>query len=121
MWAVSAPELLTPQARSALTERNNSVLVSAISCAELACAVERGRIAIDRHWKVWFRHFVEANQWQVASIDLPVVEEAYSLPPPVHQDPADRIIIATARIHRAHVVTGDRKILEYPHVECCWG
>jgi len=38
------------------------------------------------------------------------MEEAYSLPEPFHADPADRLIAATARIHRL-TVTGDRLLL----------
>jgi PIN domain nuclease of toxin-antitoxin system len=94
--------------------------VSPISCAEIACAVERGRLALDRHWKPWFRYFVEANGWRIAEIDLKIAEEAYSLPEYSRKDPADRIIIATARVHRCPLVTADRRILEYPHVDCVW-
>jgi len=57
------------------------------------------------------------NGWTCIPIDLPVMQEAYSLPEPFHSDPADRIIVATARVHRCRVVTGDPKILNYPHVQ----
>ena len=44
-------------------------------------------------------------------------KQAYSLPEYSHRDPADRIIIATARILRCPLVTADRRILDYPHVD----
>ena len=44
------------------------------------------------------------------------MEEAFSLPEPIHRDPADRIIIATARVYDLDVVTTDARILAYPHV-----
>jgi PIN domain nuclease of toxin-antitoxin system len=84
------------------------------------CAVERGRLALDRHWKPWFRRFVELNGWLIADIDLKMAEEAYSLPEYSQKNPADRIIIATARIHRCPLVTADRRILEHPHVDTVW-
>jgi len=84
------------------------------------CAAERGRLALDRHWKSWFSRFVELNGWQIADFDLKVAEEAYSLPECSRKDPADRIIIATARIHRCPLVTADRRIQEYPHVDTVW-
>ena len=59
-------------------------------CAEIACAAERGRIEIDRHGRLWFRHYVELNGWTVLPIELESVEEAYALPAPFHRDPADR-------------------------------
>ena len=41
-------------------------------------------------------------------------------PPPFHADPADRIIVATARIHGLTVLTADTRILAYPHVRAAW-
>ncbi|MBN1961464.1 MAG: PIN domain-containing protein [Deltaproteobacteria bacterium] len=66
---------------------------------------------------MWFRFFIELNGWEVLPIDLEIIEEAYSLPGQFHADPADRIIVATARQKKLIVVTGDKKIIEYPHVD----
>jgi PIN domain nuclease of toxin-antitoxin system len=82
--------------------------------------VERSRISLDRHWKSWFRHFIQLNGWELVDIDLKIMEEAYSLPEYANRDPADRIIVATARILQCPVVTADRRIREYPHVETAW-
>ena len=121
VWAVSDPEQLAPRAVSLLEADDTEVCVSAISCAEIACAVERGRIAIDRHWRLWFRHYVELNGWTVLPVELESVEEAFALPEPFHRDPADRIIVAEARRRSAPVVTADTEILNYPHVKTVWG
>ncbi len=120
IWAISEPDAMTDRAREVLTAPETSVLLSPISCAEVACAVERGRLELDRHWKLWFRHFVELNAWHSVDIDLAIIEEAYSLPEPFHRDPADRILVATARVMSCAVLTADRKILDYPHVETIW-
>ena len=120
VWAISAPSMLTARAREVLAARDTEVIVSPISCAEVACAVERGRLALDRHWRLWFRHYVEHNGWRLADINLAVIEEAYALPAPFHRDPADRIIVATARGMSCPVVTADEKILGYPHVATLW-
>ena len=120
VWVVSEPERLTERAASMLTAGDSEVLVSPISCAELACASARGRIELDRHWRAWFRHFVEWNEWTTVDIGLSIIEEAYSLPEPFHRDPADRIIVATARQLDCPIVTADRKILNYPHVRSVW-
>lgn len=120
LWAVAAPQRLSAHARAVLGEPETEVFVLAISAAEIACASERGRIALDRHWKAWFRHYVQRNQWECLPIDLAIVEEAYSLPQPFHPDPVDRLIVAAARLRGLGVVTGDQKMLEYPHVEKIW-
>lgn len=120
IWAVSEPSAVSKDARSLLTAEDSEICVSAISVAEIACAVERNRISIDRHWKKWFRYYSDFNGWQVESISLDIMEEAYSLPDAFHADPADRIIVATARVNRCTILTADQKILAYPHVESVW-
>ena len=117
LWIVADFEQLSEHARSLLTTGNTEVFFSPISCPEIACGVDRCRIQLDRHWKTWFRYFTELNGWTELPITLDITEEAYSLPDPFHQDPADRIIVATARLNSLVIVTGDRKILDYPHVE----
>lgn len=120
LWSVSDPARLPDPVAGALVRGDTEVCVSAISCAEIACASERGRLELDRHWRLWFRHYVEMNGWTVLPIDLEVVEEAYALPEPFHRDPADRFIVATARRLAAPVVTADARILGYPHVTTLW-
>ena len=121
IWAVSDPARLPDRAAGILQAEDTAVCVSAISCAEIACAATRGRIEIDRHWRLWFRLHVELNGWTVLPIDLECVEEAFALPEPFHRDPADRLIVATARGLSAPVVTADARILAYPHVRTVWG
>ena len=120
IWAISQPAVLSQTAKTLLIADESEIHVSVISVAEIACAAERGRIVIDRHWKKWFRHYVNFNEWGVESIDLDIMEEAYSLPETFHADPADRIITATARLKKYTLLTADRKILSYPHVNAIW-
>lgn len=120
IWAVSDPSAISKSAKTLLTDDESEICVSTISVAELACAVERGRIIIDRHWKKWFRYYIELNSWQVEDISLEIMEEAYSLPDDFHADPADRIITATARLKNYTILTADKKILAYPHVNAIW-
>lgn len=120
LWAVASPNELSRKAKELLTDENSVIFVSPMSCAKIACGVDRKRIELDRHWKLWFRHFVSLNGWQTIPVDLPVIEEAYSLQEPFHSDPVDRVLVATARLHQATLVTADKKILEYPHVTAAW-
>ena len=120
IWSIAKPEVISQNAKALLTADDSEIHVSVISVAEIACAVERGRIIIDRHWKKWFRHYIDLNDWQVDRIDLDIMEEAYSLPESFHADPADRIITATSRLKKYSLLTADRKILSYPHVNAIW-
>ena len=120
VYAVAVPERISDRARSVLVDDEAEMFISPISCAEIACLCERGRLDLDRHWKTWFNHFVPLNGWRSLDIDLRVVQEAFSLPGEFHSDPADRILAATARINDLAIVTADSKLLDYPHVETIW-
>lgn len=100
-----------------LQQAHNDVLVSAITSAELACLVRKEKIELPAHWRRWFRDAIEKNGWSVLPVDLETVEEAYSLPEAFHSDLADRVLVATARLNKLTLVTGDEKILDYPHVQ----
>ena len=120
IWAIAQPDHLSITARKLLTARENQIFFSPISAAEIACACDRGRLVVRPHWKPWLRKHIDANQWQAHPMDLTTVEEAYSLPGAFHADPADRIITATARLHELALLTADKKILAYPHVNAVW-
>jgi len=120
LWAITEDHRLTPPVRAVLETDETEVCVSAISAGEIACACDRGRLELDRHWKRWFRHYCELNGWDVLSVDLEIIEEAFSLPGEFHRDPGDRIIVATARRHELTIVTADSRILAYPHVSVLW-
>ena len=120
IWAVSDPAKLTVRARQVLCAKDTVSFVSPISSAEIACLSEGGRIRLTRHWKTWFNENISRNGWQVADINLAIAQEAYSLPGAFHRDPADRILVATARHLQLTLLTADQKILDYPHVDTLW-
>ena len=120
IWAISEPDVLSIRAVAQLQDEDSEIFVSPISVAQIACACDRGRIELNQHWKKWFRFYLDLNQWQVEPIDLTIMEEAYSLPGEFHPDPADRIITATARLKEYTLLTADKKILLYPHVNAVW-
>ena len=120
IWIAADAPALTASVRRELANADDEVFFSPVSAAELACAQKRGRLEFDQHWKSWLRHQITRNGWEEISPDLRIIEEAYSLPEPFHADPVDRVLVATARLHQLHLVTGDRKLLEYPHVQTLW-
>lgn len=120
IWSVSEPEALSVAARTVLSAADTSVHVSPITCAELCCLQERKRISIDGHWKTWFSCCLRDNGWRVVDITLPIVQEAYSLPETFHRDPVDRLLVGAARVRGLTLLTADRRLLEYPHVDTLW-
>lgn len=120
LWSISLPDQLSTKAKKILTDEASEIFVSPMSCAEIACAVDRKKLVLDQHWKLWFRKYVDINGWTIIPVDLPMIEEAYSLPEDFHRDPVDRILVSTSRLHQALLLTADKKILDYPHVLAEW-
>ena len=120
IWCVSDPDKLSDEASSILQRPDIRVFVSPISCAEIACLADAGKVKFTPHWRTWFDNALTDNGWSVLDIDLETVQEAFSLPGDFHRDSADRFITAAARLNHMHILTADSKILNYPHVRSLW-
>jgi PIN domain nuclease of toxin-antitoxin system len=67
--------------------------------------------------KEWFDFATSIFGIAILPLTPEVALEAYSLPGTFHDDPADRMIVATARIHHCVLLTEDTKIRNYSQVE----
>jgi len=122
IWFVSNPELLSKKAKEIVDNaiQEKSILISSISAWEIAFLVVKKRLKLT----------LDLVDWIAASEALPFVKfipvnnsvaiKSVHLPEPLHNDPADRIIISTAISEKAILVTKDEKILSYPHVQTIW-
>lgn len=89
------------------------VLVSAISVWEVAMLEAKGRVRFGLTVGEWVRRALTAPGVRLAELTPEVAVDSARLPEPVHGDPADRILIATARRVGATLVTRDGKIVDY--------
>lgn len=118
IWWVNDDERLTSGQRTALEEhREIAIGVSAISCWEVAKRVEIGRLVLRDPVLEWLDQALAYPGCRLLQLTPPIVVESTQLPGKFHRDPADQIIVATARVHRCGVLTADRKILDSPHVQ----
>lgn len=117
IWAAAlAEEADTDPLNDALKAARDAeaaVLVSPISAWEVGLLAARGRLQLAMPPKAWLERAMGAGglRWSEMSVD--VLMASSTLPGEAHGDPADRIIIATAREYGFRVVTRDRKILDY--------
>ncbi|WP_237143457.1 PIN domain-containing protein [Phyllobacterium zundukense] len=56
----------------------------------------------------------------MAAINVEIATKSVGLPGTFHKDPADRMIVATARALAAPLITADEKIRDYIHVKTIW-
>jgi PIN domain nuclease of toxin-antitoxin system len=85
-------------------------LLSAISLWEVATLVERGRLKLDRDLRSWLRIAASSDCVETVPIMPDIAAETAALPPELHRDPADRILIATARIVGCPIFSHDDRI-----------
>lgn len=95
------------------SSRAGRLRVSPITLWEIALLLRKNRIALNRPLEEWWDQFLTLARAEVVAIDASIALEAARLPGNFHNDPADRIIVATARVLDAAVVTADRGILDY--------
>jgi PIN domain nuclease of toxin-antitoxin system len=96
-------------------QRRATVFVPSVAALEIARKVSLGRLRLSDGTPaaVWFARALSEPGFEEWPITIEIAIAAYELPEPFHKDPADRLIIATARLLDAPVVTVDRKILAY--------
>jgi PIN domain nuclease of toxin-antitoxin system len=63
--------------------------------------------------RIWFSNLMRGPGIRPAALTPDIAIEASYLPGTIHNDPADRLLVATARIMRLAIATGDEKIIDY--------
>ncbi len=123
-WANGDSTQLSPAAQQAIEAEMQSeggqIMVSSISAWELAMLVARERVALAIDVEVWLATVGQIEQVTFVPMDNAIAVKSTLLPGEFHKDPADRIIVATARQMSAPLVTADEKIRAYPHVRTVW-
>jgi PIN domain nuclease of toxin-antitoxin system len=102
------------QKRLDLSSRANPLHVSFISAWEAAMLSVKGRLNLDMPTQAWIEQSLSHPAMRLVALDDPAIAvESNELPGDFHADPADRLLVATARIGGYTLVTRDQKILDY--------
>jgi PIN domain nuclease of toxin-antitoxin system len=119
VWWVSDPARLSRPARRAIG-RASRIGVPAICCLEVAIAVRRGRISLDRPTLDWLEDASVDPRIEVLPLTPAIAVKAADLPSTFPGDPADRVIAATAVLLSAPLITRDERIQAFSGVRCIW-
>lgn len=115
IWLVEGAPL-ADTARAAINAayaRGDAVLVSPITAWEIGLLISRGRVTAPITPSAWFRQLVSMEGIALATLPIEALIGSSFLPATPPRDPADRMIIATAREAGLAIVTRDRLILDY--------
>jgi PIN domain nuclease of toxin-antitoxin system len=116
-WWVHTPERLTAAQLNIINAHQADFIgVSAISCWEVAKRVEGGRMQLSRPVDQWLDLALRFPGVQLVPLTPQISVASTQLPGTFHKDPADQIIVATARVYNCPLVTSDQKIIDYAHV-----
>jgi PIN domain nuclease of toxin-antitoxin system len=111
VWSVLAPERLTRRVRSALTRPNTEAWLSAISVWEVLLLIEKGRLTDVEDPAAWVDDALAAGGFHEAPLTHAIARESGRIVLP-HRDPADRLLVATARVLDLTLVTADERLFE---------
>ncbi len=117
VWWVDDNQRLTQQHREWIQEYQSQGLgISIIYCWEVAKLIEVGRLTLSISVEDWLEGALAYPGVQLLDLRIPIVVESTKLTG-FTRDPADQIIVATARIYGCPLLTADAKILAYPDVQ----
>ena len=115
LWLVGGAEPLKRPVLSAVegAARRGRIRVSAISAWEVAMLEAKGRIRLSKDCLAWVQEALSAPGTSLVPLTPEIAVESSRLPGEFHGDPADRILVATARLLGATLLTRDERILAY--------
>ncbi len=113
-YGLQNPRLRAP-ARDAIERavKTGGLAVSIMSLWEISLLESKGQITLGMSAEEWLVEALKLPNLMVLPLELPIILDAHRLPGDFHADPADQLIVATARHHRLTFITEDRKILDY--------
>jgi len=112
LWWLLPTSQMSTRERQALDglAAEGKLYLPAICQWEAQMLHRKGRIELPLPFASWLRRATSDKILKVLPLDAEVVIAVDALPPRFHGDPADRIIVATARVHGLQLATRDRTI-----------
>ncbi|MCX6930618.1 MAG: type II toxin-antitoxin system VapC family toxin [Verrucomicrobia bacterium] len=121
LWLATSQRKLSAPAQQTIADLNHTLHISAITVTETHRLVRKGKITLQANMSldVWFRAALAQHQVRCEPITLEIAHAAEILPA-IHNDPADRFILATAQVMGARVLSPDGIMPQYPGFTVEW-
>ena len=113
IWLCAEPARLSEHAAKRLDAVDSTLLVSDATALEIVLKWTAGKLQLPEPPRRWIEHQLQA--WALEQLPLTRNEMYRASELPMHHtDPFDRLLVATALIHDASIVTPDELIHAYP-------
>ena len=115
LWLVASSPDLSTEARHTIERAvaAGTLRIAAISLWGIALLASRGRIVLGKSIGLWLEEALADPGPAIDPLSPQIAIESYALPDVFHRDPADRLIVATARVSNSALMTRDQRILDY--------
>lgn len=117
-WRMDFSRLTRAQAQilDELEERDQPASLSAISLRELAQMIHRGRAVVEMQLDAWLDSIESHPLLTILPLTAKIAAESVRLGDDFPNDPADQIIVATARCHNLTLITADERVRKWGKV-----
>ena len=117
-WATGSSQLSAKASKAIRT--SDTIYVNAISCWEVGMLVAKKRLELDRDVEIWVDQALKLPKIQLIPLSPTIALKSTRLEGEFHGDPADRIIVATAREYGCPILSKDKRIRAFPGLKVIW-
>jgi PIN domain nuclease of toxin-antitoxin system len=110
IWGALDRSRFSKRVTSALENPENELWLSPISLWEVLTLCQKQRLILHPNPQAWITNTLDALPMREASVGYEIAQETARVQLP-HHDPADRFLVATARIYDLTLVTADETLL----------
>lgn len=111
VWSALESARLSVRLRHTLEDPGNVLWLSPISLWEVLTLCQKNRLSLSPNPQAWIANALDAVPMREAQMTYQVAQETGRVQLP-HHDPADRILVATARVFDLTLVTADKQLLK---------
>jgi len=119
LWLATDQKKISSHAFELMQKNMGNLFVSSSSCWEIALKTKKKKLSLPLKPLTWFQETLQYYELRELSLSSETICKAIDLPD-LHQDPFDRILIATALLENLTLLSPDATIQRYPHLNIAW-
>jgi len=119
IWWMTESPALSPQALATVGQ-NSTIGIPSICCWEVAMLVAKGRLTLAMDVQIWLNISLDHPKTQLLPLNPEIAVLSTRLPGNFHNDPADRLIIATCLTYQAPLLSKDSLIQKWGYINVIW-
>jgi PIN domain nuclease of toxin-antitoxin system len=116
IWSYLEPQRLATDVARELIDPAHERFLSPVSIWEMLFLLEKNRVRISEGFSEWFKKSIVDLEIQEVPLSWEVAQEMQAVTL-LHKDPADRLLVATAKTYEMTLVTADQQLMNVPGID----